>query len=118
MAPSGKWAIALHGGAGTISKSTLSGPYVSALAASMASGVRVLESGGDNIEWPKSASPPLSLALKAALAAVESMENSELFNAGKGAVFNDELFIENEAAVMCGTSLRCGCVCGRMFSYL
>lgn len=116
MAPTGKWAIALHGGAGTISKNTVSAPYESALAASMARGVEVLETGIDNIEWPTFTDPPLSLALRAALAAVESMENCELFNAGKGAVFNDQLFIENEAAVMCGSSRRSGSVCGRTFS--
>ncbi len=49
--------------------------------------------------------PPL------ALAAVENMEDCELFNAGSGAVFNNKGFIENETSVMDRDTLRSGAVC-------
>lgn len=52
-------------------------------------------------------------ALAAALAAVETLENCPLFNAGKGAVLNARGFVENEASVMDGLSMRSGAVCGR-----
>ena len=113
MAPKGRWAIAIHGGAGVISRSTDPVPYEVALTSSMNAAMDVLERGRHGAEWELHAVPEPPAALAAALAAVEIMEDCELFNAGRGAVLNDEGFIETEASVMDGKTLRTGAVCGR-----
>lgn len=108
----GRWAIALHGGAGVISRDTDRVPYEQALEAALSCSEAVLERGRHGAEWALHALPEPPLALAAALAAVESMEDCPLFNAGRGAVFNDAGVIENEASVMYGETLRTGAVCG------
>jgi beta-aspartyl-peptidase (threonine type) len=49
-------------------------------------------------------------SLDAVEAAIRAMEDSPLFNAGKGAVFADDGSIELDAAIMEGGQLRCGAV--------
>lgn len=88
MAPKGKWAIAIHGGAGTISKDTDPLPYEKALTYSMGCAARVLECGRHDAPWNGSGLPSPPVALGAALAAVEAMEDCELFNAGKFYAFD------------------------------
>ncbi len=95
-----------------ISRNTDPLPYEAGLTASMNAAIGVLERKRHGAEWELHSVPEPPLALAAALAAVESMEDCELFNAGRGAVFNDEGFIENEASVMDGGTLRTGAVCG------
>lgn len=85
MPPSGHWAIAVHGGAGDISKETVVLPYECALKSAVDAAYEVLDAGrGSKMAIPWEASkaqfPPISVA--AALAAVESMEACPLFNAG------------------------------------
>lgn len=96
MAP----AIAIHGGAGTIRKAEMSAaraaPYKDALARALEAGHSVLQGGGT--------------ALDAATAAVAAMEDSPLFNAGRGAVYNADGRHEMDAAVMDGRTLRAGAV--------
>ncbi len=82
MAPSGKWAIAIHGGAGVISRSTDPVPYETLLAKALDHGVAVLENERLPDVWALHNIPQPPLAMAAALAAVEAMENSYLFNAG------------------------------------
>ena len=93
-------AIAIHGGAGTILKSELSAEqeaaFHAALEAAVQSGHDVLAQGGD--------------AMDAVVAAVVMLEDSPLFNAGKGAVFNYEGGNELDAAIMDGSSLNAGAV--------
>jgi len=94
--------IAIHGGAGTIPKNSLTSEqeqaYRSALDDSLSAGYAVLSSGGT--------------ALEGACAAVRSLENSPLFNAGRGSVFNVAGLHEMEAAVMEGHNMDAGAVAG------
>jgi len=51
-------------------------------------------------------------ALDAVAAAINVLEDSPLFNAGKGAVFTNAGTVELDAAIMDGTGLRAGAVAG------
>ena len=94
--------LALHGGAGTISRDRMTprreAQYRAALERALRAGYRVLESGGPSLD--------------AAIAAVVVMEDSPLFNAGRGAVFNAAGQHELDASVMEGAGLRAGAVAG------
>ena len=68
------------------------------LEAALAAGAAVLDKGGSSLD--------------AVEAAVCSLEDNPLFNAGRGAVFTAEGSIELDAAVMDGTSLAAGAVIG------
>ena len=99
-----KPAIVIHGGAGTISRRNLSQAdvqrYRAALAAAVRAGQQVLEQGG--------------LALDAVTAAVVSLEDCPLFNAGHGAVFTRDGTHELDAAIMDGRTLATGAIaCAR-----
>ncbi|GHA59241.1 isoaspartyl peptidase/L-asparaginase family protein [Pontibacter akesuensis] len=95
-------AIALHGGAGTIEKKSLSPEqdkaFRAALKQAVEEGHQVLARGGN--------------ALDAVELAVTLLEDSPLFNAGKGAVFTKEGKHEMDAAIMCGRTLEAGAVAG------
>lgn len=95
-------AIAIHGGAGTILRSTmtpqLQTEYEAGLRAALAAGYGVLSAGGSSID--------------AVAAAVVSLEDFPLFNAGKGAVFNNVGQHELDAAIMSGKGLEAGAACG------
>lgn len=92
--------IAIHGGAGTITRADLDaemeGAYHAALDAALRSGQRVLEQGGS--------------ALDAVSEAVFSMEECPLFNAGRGAVFTQAGTHELDASIMDGRTLAAGAV--------
>ncbi len=94
------YGIAIHGGAGTISKSLMSEEkeiaYKSALQEARDIGYEMLEKGGSAIE--------------AVTLAVSSLEDCPLFNAGKGAVFNAEGEHELDASIMNGKNLEAGAV--------
>jgi hypothetical protein len=96
----GKIALAIHGGAGTILRSQmtaeLDAEYRAGLDAALRAGWSVLEGGGS--------------ALDSAEAAVASLEDFPLFNAGRGSVFTAEGRNEMDAAVMDGSRLRAGAV--------
>jgi beta-aspartyl-peptidase (threonine type) len=95
-------AIAIHGGAGVISRASMTPEaeksYKEDLGKALDAGYAVLETGGSSMD--------------AAIAAVKILEDSPLFNAGRGAVFNAEGIIELDAAVMDGQTLRAGAVAG------
>lgn len=92
--------IAIHGGAGTLSRSNISpeqeAAYHTALAEILRAGQRVLAEGGS--------------ALDAVSLAVDLLEDNPLFNAGHGAVFTSAESHELDAAVMDGRDLRAGAV--------
>ncbi|HWR84013.1 MAG TPA: isoaspartyl peptidase/L-asparaginase [Candidatus Deferrimicrobium sp.] len=94
------FAIAIHGGAGTILKSKMTPEkereYHAALKESLAAGYDVLMSG--------------RAALDAVQRAVNVMEDSPLFNAGKGAVFTHEGTHEQDACIMDGPTRKVGAV--------
>ncbi|GAM56165.1 isoaspartyl aminopeptidase [Vibrio ishigakensis] len=94
--------IAIHGGAGTILREKMSAELqqevLGVLEASVRAGYTVLEQGGD--------------AADATIAAVKVMEDSPLFNAGKGSVLTHEEHIEMDASIMHGKDLNAGAVAG------
>ena len=94
--------IAIHGGAGTLSRSHISpeqeASYHSALDNILRAAQQLLASGGS--------------ALDAVSMAVEMLEDCPLFNAGLGAVFTRDATHELDAAVMNGSDLRAGAVAG------
>lgn len=93
-------AIAVHGGAGTLDPSAYTPEREAAYRAVLQQAVRrghaVLADGGD--------------ALDAVEVAVRILEDSPLFNAGRGSVFTAEGKHEMDAAVMRGRDLRAGAV--------
>ncbi|MEQ8239510.1 MAG: isoaspartyl peptidase/L-asparaginase [Cyclobacteriaceae bacterium] len=97
-----KFVLAIHGGAGTLLKSQIDKEkerqYKLALHDALVAGYAVLQKGGT--------------ALEATEAAVVSMEDSPLFNAGKGSVYTNDKSHELEASIMCGKTLNAGAVAG------
>ncbi len=97
-----KISIAIHGGAGTIVKedmtTELEEAYRQALKEALDAGYAVLENGGTSINAVK--------------AAVVVMEDSPLFNAGKGSVFTKKGLNEMDAAIMDGSTLDAGAIAG------
>ncbi|HEU5165679.1 MAG TPA: isoaspartyl peptidase/L-asparaginase [Chitinophagaceae bacterium] len=95
-----KFTIAVHGGAGTISKKSMTpekeAGYLKALDDAMKAGFIILEKKGD--------------ALDAVKAAVIELENNILFNAGKGSVFTNTGTHEMDASIMNGRDLSAGAV--------
>ncbi len=92
--------LAVHGGAGTIRRTEM-GPrrearYRAALIAALRAGYTVLDDGGSSVD--------------AVVAAVVVLEDSPLFNAGRGAVFNAAGGHELDATVMDGASGKAGAV--------
>lgn len=95
-------ALVIHGGAGVIERSALSGSDERAIRATLD---RALDAGNDILSKGGS-------ALDAVEAAVVVMEESPHFNAGKGAVFNAEGGHELDASMMEGHTRRAGAVAG------
>ncbi|MFQ3598276.1 MAG: isoaspartyl peptidase/L-asparaginase [Chloroherpetonaceae bacterium] len=96
------FAIAVHGGAGTILKSYISPEqdslYRAKLRLAVETGYAILERGGTSLD--------------AVEAVVQLLEDDSLFNAGKGAVFNSEGKVELDASIMDGRTLKAGAVAG------
>ena len=96
------FALAIHGGAGTIARASLSPDdetrYRAALEVALATGYDLLRHG--------------AAALDAVEAAVRSLEDCPLFNAGCGAVFTHDGHHEMDAALMSGHDRRAGAVAG------
>ncbi len=96
------FALAIHGGAGTILKENMTpeqeAAYQAKLGEALDAGVAVLEKGGQ--------------ALDAVQAAIVVMEDSPLFNAGKGAVYTWDERHELDASLMDGRTLDAGAVAG------
>ncbi|MCW5617791.1 MAG: isoaspartyl peptidase/L-asparaginase [Nitrosomonas sp.] len=94
--------LVIHGGAGNIQRDRLkperTQAFTQVLEQSLHTGYTVLAEGGCSID--------------AVIAAIVVMEDSPLFNAGKGAVFSHEGRNELDAAIMDGASLRAGAVAG------
>ncbi|XP_058442714.1 probable isoaspartyl peptidase/L-asparaginase GA20639 [Malaya genurostris] len=89
--------VLVHGGAGTISDDRIPGKYLgSKLAARV--GYQVLMNNGS--------------VLDAVEEAVRIMESDSNFNAGFGSVLNYEGFIEMDASIMDGKTMKAGCVAG------
>ena len=97
-----KFALAIHGGAGTILRSTMTPEkelsYKKALEDAIIAGETILMKNGRSID--------------AVEAAIRSLEDNPLFNAGKGAVFTNEGKHEMDASLMNGKDLTAGAVAG------
>ncbi|HEX4051250.1 MAG TPA: isoaspartyl peptidase/L-asparaginase [Steroidobacteraceae bacterium] len=94
------YALAIHGGAGTLGAAGRDPAHQAALCAALTAalqtGERVLQADG--------------AALDAVEAAVLALEDDALFNAGHGAVLAADGSVELDAAIMEGTTLRAGAV--------
>ncbi len=96
-----KWALAIHGGAGTIPKTIPASErdeYLKSLSAALEVGRQVLAGGGTSLD--------------AVEKVVRTLEDDPRFNAGKGAVFTHDGTHELDAAIMDGRNLACGSVAG------
>jgi beta-aspartyl-peptidase (threonine type) len=96
------WALVIHGGAGTIHASTLNDDqqalYHAQLNTALQAGQDILTEGGS--------------ALDAVTAAIQVLEESPLFNAGRGAVFSHAGRNELDASIMDGRDMNAGAVAG------
>ncbi len=93
--------LLVHGGAGTIRAGALTperqAPYCERLDAALRTGFEAMEAPGGT-------------SLDAVEAAIRVLEDSPLFNAGKGSVFNREGRNELDASIMEGKNRRAGAV--------
>ncbi len=96
------YVLAIHGGAGTIRRSDLSpereAEYRAKLEEALRAGHQVLSEGGSSLD--------------AVIATLTILEDSPLFNAGKGAVFTHEGTVELDASIMDGATKNAGAVAG------
>ena len=96
------FAIAIHGGAGTISRDSMNeekyNAYTLGLKNAIDAAYDLLAAGGSSLD--------------AVELAVMKLEDCPLFNAGKGAVFNNSGKHEMDAAIMNGLDKSAGAVCG------
>jgi len=95
-----KYSLAIHGGAGTLVRglmtSEMEANYKKALDLALEAGYEVLKSGGN--------------ALDAVETSVKLLEDTPLFNAGKGSVFTNQGTHEMDAAIMDGKTRQAGAV--------
>ena len=95
-----RFALAIHGGAGCILRNSMTqemeAAYINALQNALDKGTTMLRDGAH--------------ALDAVEYSLKVLEDCDLFNAGKGAVFNHAGEHELDAAIMCGKTLRAGAV--------
>ncbi len=100
--PKVDWAIVVHGGAGNMNPDQLSEEqrmqYKLKLEEAIQKGAGILDSGGTS--------------LQAVEATIHILEDSPLFNAGKGAVFNAKGQNEMDASIMNGADGNAGAVAG------
>jgi len=96
-----EWAIALHGGAGTISKDlpdSVKQSYMDDLSEALSIGEDALKNGES--------------ALDVVEKVINYLEDNPKFNAGKGAVFTHEGTHELDAAIMVGNTREAGAITG------
>lgn len=97
-----KIAIVIHGGAGTILKKNMTPEmeleYKRVLEQAIKTGYTILENGGSSLD--------------AVEKTIKILEDSPLFNAGKGAVFTNQGKNELDASIMDGKTLKAGAIAG------
>ena len=96
------WALAIHGGAGTIERASLSPEreraYRTSMSTALEAGAAVLRRGGSSLD--------------AVEATIRLLEDDPLFNAGRGAVFTADGRNELDASIMDGSTRKAGAVAG------
>ena len=96
------FSLAIHGGAGAVTRETISTSedplFRKGLHNALDAGTAILSTGGS--------------ALDAVEAAVRTLENDPLFNAGRGAVYTKKGVHEMDASIMDGSNLKAGGVAG------
>ena len=99
-APAKPWLVEVHGGAGDMARATTSPEQEKAIRAVMTeaatAAAKVLDRGGTSVD--------------AVEAGIRLLEDSGLFDAGKGAILNAAGFSELDAAIMDGKDLKAGSV--------
>ncbi len=97
-----KYSIVIHGGAGVMSKDKMlperQVEYKNKLREALVLGERMLKDGANGTD--------------VVVSVIEILENSPLFNAGKGAVFTADGKNELDASIMDGSTLNAGAVAG------
>ncbi|SDR70212.1 beta-aspartyl-peptidase (threonine type) [Formosa sp. Hel1_31_208] len=100
--PKAEFAIIIHGGAGTILKKNMTpereAAYTAKLEEAITVGYEILKNGGSSLD--------------AVQKTINVMEDSPLFNAGKGAVFTNAETNELDASIMDGKTLNAGASAG------
>lgn len=98
----GGYVLVIHGGAGTILRDRMSAEdeaaYREKLTEALKAGYEKIKNGESSVD--------------AVIAAVQVMEDSPLFNAGKGAVFTNDGKNELDASIMDGATRMAGAVAG------
>ena len=96
------FAIVIHGGAGTILKENMSNEletaYKDKMKEALEAGHYILKNSGTSID--------------AVEAAIKILEDSELFNAGRGSVLSNNEEVEMDASIMTGHNLNAGAISG------
>ncbi|HEX8091384.1 MAG TPA: isoaspartyl peptidase/L-asparaginase [Blastocatellia bacterium] len=97
-----RFKLVIHGGAGAIERAKmtpeLEKSYREKLAEALMAGHKILSAGGSSLDAVESV--------------IRMLEDSPLFNAGKGAVFTNEGVNELDASIMDGATLKAGAVAG------
>ncbi len=100
--PKPEYVLVIHGGAGTILKENMTqekeDAYTQMMKEALYAGEEVLKNGGASID--------------AITSAIMVMENSPLFNAGKGSVLTEDGVVEMDASIMNGASGQAGAIAG------
>ena len=94
--------VAIHGGVGTLPRARLTpeleAEYRATLDESLMAGHRIIEAGGS--------------AMDTVVASVKVLEDSPIFNAGRGSNFDERGIVTMDASVMDGSTLAAGAVAG------
>lgn len=97
-----EWGLVMHGGAGTITRESMTPEverqYTETMTTAMRAGHAVLRDGGNSLD--------------AVVATINVLEDSPLFNSGRGAVFTAEGTNSLDASIMYGPTLAAGAVAG------
>lgn len=96
------YVIVIHGGAGVMDRERITPEreemYTAKLTEALETGEQILKQGGDAIEVVEKV--------------INVLEDSPLFNAGKGAVFTHDGYNELDASIMDGKTLNAGAIAG------
>jgi beta-aspartyl-peptidase (threonine type) len=97
-----QFGLVIHGGAGSIVKENISpekeAAYISKLNEALETGFKILETNGSSLD--------------AVEHVINILEDSPLFNAGKGAVLTEKGAVELDASIMNGKNLMAGAIAG------